>query len=128
MKSGMEHVFLAELKDGVSGFHNWVFFAKQEEAGLLNCAGWMKFLDMGTPGALIQHKFVWCSACKPISSMFIGTSPEFELAVYSACLLVRPGSTTCPMLFDTNPVKVTTYTIGSSSQYVASSYADPVLP
>lgn len=23
--SGLEHIFLAELKNGVSGFHNWVF-------------------------------------------------------------------------------------------------------
>jgi poly(U)-specific endoribonuclease len=121
--SGMEHIFLAELKNGVSGFHNWVFFAKEEEAGRMNYRGWMEFLDLGPQGAIVQHNFMWRNANKPISSMFIGTSPEFEMAVYSACWLTRPDSTTCPMSFGNRKVPVTTWTIGASKQYVASAYA-----
>jgi len=120
--SGLEHVFLGELRSGVSGFHNWAFFAKEEEAGRLNYRGWMEFLDLGTKGGIIQHNFQWRSQNKPISSMFLGTSPEFELAVYSVCWLTR-SDVSCPMSFGGARVPVTTWTIGSSKQFVASAYA-----
>jgi len=39
---------------------------------------------------LITLQFTWSKGCgKPIGSSFIGTSPEFELALYTTMFLMR---------------------------------------
>lgn len=83
----------------------------------------IKLFENLQKGAIIQHNFQWRGSSKPISSMFIGTSPEFEMGVYTLCWIARPDSSSCPMSFGGKKVPVTTWTIGSSKQFVASAYA-----
>lgn len=46
--SAMEHIFLAEIKDGrVSGLHNWLYFFDEEKKRSANYLGYMKKLDLG---------------------------------------------------------------------------------
>jgi len=128
--SGFEHVFMGELSSGtsVSGFHNWLFYDFVEPANLTYTAC-TKYADYGPKGGLIQLSFRWHNLNKPITSMFVGTSPEFELTVFSVCWLTRSGGPNCPQsYFGGNKAKVTTYTIGSSQQHVGSAYADPTIP
>ena len=47
--SGFETVFLAEQFDNeIIGLHNWIYYAKMEEAKKLNYLGYIKKLEIGT--------------------------------------------------------------------------------
>lgn len=47
--SGFETVFLAEQFDSeIIGLHNWIYFAKQEEASKLNYLGYIKKAELGS--------------------------------------------------------------------------------
>lgn len=100
---GFEHVFCGEQKNGaVIGFHNWVKFMTEEAAGRVDYRGFTFAPRHNDPGEddptphLISIKFGWEDddgaatnglPVKSISSLFIGTSPEFELALYTLCFL-----------------------------------------
>lgn len=93
--SGFEHVFLGEIKDNqVIGMHNWIQIYLQEKKGDFNYKGYIKPKKTErahTPQQphnneqFITMQFEWKKASKMISSSFIGTSPEFEFALYTLC-------------------------------------------
>ncbi|XP_045596820.1 uridylate-specific endoribonuclease [Procambarus clarkii] len=123
--SGFEHSFVGELKNGeVSGFHNWVNFYKEEQDGNLNYEGWSKVINLGTKAKIIMDHFEWLSEPKTIGSMFIGTSPELELATYTVCFLARPDSL-CPVQMDNQQFHVQTWTLAYDGKVlVGSAYPD----
>jgi poly(U)-specific endoribonuclease len=93
--SGFEHVFLGEIKHGVEiiGFHNWIRIYLEEKKGKFNYLGYIKSKphkghwgsDLDEHKQLITMQFEWSGAKKLFSSSFIGTSPEFEFALYTLC-------------------------------------------
>ncbi|XP_063921206.1 endoribonuclease CG2145-like isoform X2 [Zophobas morio] len=95
--SGFEHIFLAELKNHqVSGLHNWLYFEAEEKNNQANYLGYMKKVDLGDKGAILKFHFTFRGVDKPVGSMFIGTSPEFEMALYTTCFLLRADKI-CPL-------------------------------
>lgn len=44
---------------------------------------------------------------KPVNSMFIGTLPEFDLAIYTVCFVMNRNK--CPVSFGGKKVKVQTF-------------------
>lgn len=89
--SGFEHTFVGEVGSGdaagrVVGLHNWVRFALLERAGHANFHGHIPpkraRADPGDRVVSIQFS-AFGAAAKDISSMFVGTSPELELALYT---------------------------------------------
>lgn len=75
-------------------------------------------------GKIIKHKFDWESKEKPISSMFVGTSPEFEMALYTVCYYARPGAK-CPVKLNGRTVNIQTHYINKQGKrYIGSAYPD----
>lgn len=71
---------------------------------------------------MIRNPFFWNSAYKPVGGFFIGTSPAFDLAVYTLCFYARPNEN-CPLTFNGHDVPVLAYTINcDAGECVGSSY------
>ncbi|CAN9499172.1 unnamed protein product [Ophioblennius macclurei] len=96
--SGFEHVFVGETKSGneIVGFHNWIQFYLQEKNNLLDYKGY-KAGRHDTPDHddhVLNLQFSWHSLVKPVGSAFIGTSPEFEMAIFTVVFLMNTDRTT----------------------------------
>ncbi|XP_050312708.1 endoribonuclease CG2145-like [Anthonomus grandis grandis] len=108
--SGFEHVFVAEIKENqVSGLHNWIYFYDAEAQNKANYLGYLKKIDLGDKGAILKHHSTFHDISKPVNSMFIGTSPELELALYSTCFILR-ADRICPLKMNGNRFIIRTYT------------------
>jgi poly(U)-specific endoribonuclease len=89
--SAFEHVFVGEVKNNeVTGFHNWLQFYYQEKAGHVDYRGYVVPHRRGQPTSkvtgkepVLSLKFAWAGEVKPVSTFLIGTTPEFELALYT---------------------------------------------
>ncbi|XP_069050528.1 uridylate-specific endoribonuclease A isoform X2 [Lepisosteus oculatus] len=129
--SGFEHIFAGEIKKGkVSGFHNWVQFYLLEKEGLLNYYShnfdgpWTGYPDV------LGMQFNWDGYFKQVGSALIGSSPEFDLALYTLCYIARPGKQ-CRLSLGGKPLVIQTYTwdnsfYGNGKKFIASAY--PVSP
>ncbi|GLJ11612.1 hypothetical protein SUGI_0172760 [Cryptomeria japonica] len=94
--SAFEHVFVGEIKrhqtKEVSGFHNWIQFYLEESKGRVDYQGYIyprrrgQFPDSETQ--LLTAQFTWNGVLKSVSSVLIGVSPEFEIALYTLCFCV----------------------------------------
>ncbi|XP_051562807.1 uridylate-specific endoribonuclease A [Myxocyprinus asiaticus] len=125
--SGFEHIFVGEIKGGkVSGFHNWLQFYLNEKQGLVNYYShsfngpWTTYPD------ILGMQFNWDGYFKEVGSAFIGSSPEFDLAVYSLCYITRPGKM-CYLSLGGKTQGIQTYTwdkssYGDGKKYIGSAF------
>lgn len=112
---GFEHVFMNEIKNNkVSGLHNWIYFHEQELDSHhdVDYKGYLKSLHLGNvmfyywfsqlswilmvsfvlffqKAQLIKYRLGYRNINKPVNTMFIGTLPEFEMALYTVCFTMR---------------------------------------
>lgn len=108
--SAFEHVFLSETKNGtITGLHNWVYFHDEEVAGRIDYKGWLKKVELGRKGAVVKYRFSHNNINKPVNAMFVGTSPELEMALYTLCFEVRPDKE-CPISLGGNKILIRTHT------------------
>lgn len=91
--SGFEHVFVGETRSGneLIGFHNWVQFYLQEKSQQLDYKGFKAgYRDLpDQDDHVLNLQFSWHGVVKPVGSAFIGTSPEFEMAVFTVVFLLN---------------------------------------
>lgn len=66
---------------------------------------------------MLSVQFTWQGFQKDISSMFIGTSPEFELALYTVCFLAGQ---------EDNLIQVGDYQVRVKAYRIKSKYGDKV--
>jgi len=119
--SGFEHVFVGEINPAkriVSGFHNWIQFYLQERSRHVNYMGYMK---TGNKNHLLMMRFKWDNELKVIGSAFIGTSPEFEMALYTAVYLMGYSQVQFPL--NGNNIKITCHGINQDKS-IGSCYPD----
>ena len=126
--SGFEHVFIGEVKkNAVSGFHNWVSFYQKEKLSSgrnsgINYLGYIKKVNFGNFGSGISNVFTWNGVIKKHGSMFVGTSPELEMALYTICFLTRKGQN-CNIKLNNVPVQIKTSEVTQGSHdYIGTAY------
>jgi len=93
--SGFEHVFVGEMKNGISGLHSWVRFASQELLGDINYLGYINDVQLGVE-SMLEMPMMWNGVYKAISSIAVAGSPELEMALGTVCFLTRPNGL-CPL-------------------------------
>ncbi|XP_023262495.1 poly(U)-specific endoribonuclease-C-like [Seriola lalandi dorsalis] len=95
---GFEHVFVGETRSGteIIGFHNWIQFYLQEKNSYLDYKGY-KARESDLPDQddhVLNLQFSWHNLVKPVGSAFIGTSPEFEMALFTIVFLINTDRST----------------------------------
>ncbi|XP_049550037.1 uridylate-specific endoribonuclease [Orcinus orca] len=124
---GFEHVFSGEVKKGkVTGFHNWIHFYLQEKEDLVDYYSHICDRPMDSYPRVLALQFSWDGYYKEMGSAFIGSSPEFEFALYSLCFIARPGKV-CQLSLGGHPLAIQTYTwdkstYGNGKKYIATAY------
>ncbi|XP_057318665.1 endoribonuclease CG2145 [Microplitis mediator] len=124
--SGFEHVFLTELKSGteVSGLHNWIYFNAEEGKNRVNYLGYMKKLDLGDKGVIVKLHAKFNDIDKPVTTMFVGTSPELEMALYTVCFFTRSESS-CPVSLGGSKFNIITHKFKyRGNDLIGSAYPD----
>ncbi|XP_073417527.1 uridylate-specific endoribonuclease isoform X2 [Dendrobates tinctorius] len=125
--SGFEHVFVGEVKKGkVSGFHSWIRFYLLEKKGMIdyhshNYDGpWTTYPDV------LGKQFNWEGFHKEVGTQIIGSSPEFDIAVYSLCFISRPGKK-CTVSMGGHEIAIQTYewtknSYNNGKKHIATAY------
>jgi poly(U)-specific endoribonuclease len=119
--SAFEHVFIGELKNGeVSGLHNWVTFYIRER-NFTQQFDYKGFI-VKRNNLMASVKFTWQGQPKTGGSFFIGTSPEYDMAVFTLCFLARNGQP-CNIELDGCPASITTHDLSQNGRtYIGSAY------
>ncbi|XP_067856218.1 uridylate-specific endoribonuclease A isoform X2 [Heptranchias perlo] len=129
--SGFEHVFSGEVKRGiVSGFHSWIRFYLAEKRRELNYYSYSYNQRGNDYPNILATQFNWNGYYKEVGSGFIGSSPEFDFAIYTLCFIAKPNES-CMVRLGGNTMNIQTYTwtkstYGNGKKYVASAF--PLTP
>lgn len=59
-------------------------------------------------GEVIKVAYKWMDKVKKAGSMFVGTSPELDMAVYTLCILTRPNRG-CPVQMNAHKFNIQTW-------------------
>jgi len=116
--SGFEHTFVGETRgNDVTGFHNWITAYHREKSGAFVYGPYISTC----PNEVVKFSFRYYGATKPVSSMFMRTSPEVEIALYALCLSVHNG-TNCPVRRNGTNFSMTSWDMTGLPKTVGSAY------
>lgn len=119
--SGFEHVFIGEEKHGeVAGLHNWLRIYTLERNATENFDYKGYIVTRGEVMATV--KFTWNGIVKKSGSVMFGTSPEFDMALFTLCFLSRHGRQ-CKVELDACPLSITNFDIVQNGKvYIGTTY------
>nr|KAG5699948.1 hypothetical protein BaRGS_018247 [Batillaria attramentaria] len=88
--SGFEHVMVGEYQSSseVNGLHSWLAYYLKEKNHQINYYG---YVERTSPN-LVALNYSWNGRHKGLGSFFLGTSPEFDMALYTLCALANTGA------------------------------------
>lgn len=66
-------------------------------------------------GGILKVHYTWKGKNKPVGTLFVGTSPEFELSLYTVCFLIRPNDK-CYLRVGGKDIFIQTYTFTARNQ------------
>jgi len=129
--SGFEHVFVGEERDGkIIGFHNWIQFFIEELKKNVDYYGYVlpKRRNAHLPDGhdpIVSVQFSWKGELKNVSTILIGASPEFEIALYTLMFLASGEET--EVVFGGTTVVLHCFKINTrAGQFLGTCYPDLV--
>jgi len=131
--TGFEHTFVGEkvANNGYRGFHNWYqFYLEQTHNNNITDVQPFRYKDRAEPRLIYQLKFKWDGANKQVagspgeqgsSSIFVGTSPSFDIALFTVCFIEHKGKE-CQCTIGRTSITVQTHPKDNAPDQVASAY------
>ncbi|XP_063973639.1 endoribonuclease CG2145-like [Diachasmimorpha longicaudata] len=115
--SGFERIFLAEIypDSNLLGGQNWIYFTYEESLKNINYMGYTEERNLTDKAKLLSVNFSMRDVTKNNSTMLIGTSPEFEMALYTICFYTRPDDF-CPISLGGNKFHIYTHSFQDSGK------------
>lgn len=105
---GFERVFASEkYGTAIIGVQDWIYFENQESLKRIDYMGYVDKLDLGSTASLVKLNFQQDGNIRQNATIFVGTLPELEMALYTICFYTRPNDL-CPVSL--GATKFTIYT------------------
>ncbi|XP_043518178.1 poly(U)-specific endoribonuclease homolog isoform X3 [Frieseomelitta varia] len=121
---GFERVFASEnYGTAIIGVQDWIYFEYQESLKRIDYMGYIDKLDLGSTASLIKLNFQMDGIVRPNATIFVGTLPELEMALYTICFYARPNNL-CPVSLGGTKFNIYTH----SFTYFGTEIIDLALP
>ncbi|XP_043786954.1 uncharacterized protein LOC122711867 isoform X4 [Apis laboriosa] len=96
---GFERVFASEnYGTAIIGIQDWIYFEYLESLKRIDYMGYVNKLDFGNIASLLKVNFQIDGIVRSNVTIFVGTLPELEMALYTICFYARSNNL-CPVSF-----------------------------
>lgn len=106
--------------DTINDFQHWR--RKLSIANFPIANGFLSFIFILQALDIVAARFTWNGLPKAKGSFFVGVSPEFDIAIYTACALTKPNAI-CSFTMAGNSLQIQTYDVAhKTGLQVATAY------
>ncbi|XP_043679691.1 poly(U)-specific endoribonuclease homolog [Vespula pensylvanica] len=123
--SGFERVFASEIygDTDILGVQDWIYFDHEESSKNINYMGYVDKMDLGNKASLVKLNLKMNGIIRPNVTIFVGTTPELEMALYTICFYARPNNL-CPVSLGNTTFNIYTHAF----RYYGKDLIDLALP
>lgn len=123
--SGFERVFASEIYGGtdILGIQDWIYFDHEESSNAINYMGYTDKVDLGNKASLVKLHLKMDGIIRPNVTIFVGTTPELEMSLYTICFYARPNNL-CPVSLGNTTFNIYTHAF----RYYGKDVIDLALP
>ncbi|KAK2580620.1 hypothetical protein KPH14_007732 [Odynerus spinipes] len=102
---------------------DWIYFDYEESFKRINYMGYVDKLNFGDKASLVKLNFNMEGITRPNTTIFVGTTPELEMSLYTICFYARPNNL-CPVSLGNTKFNIYTH----SFRYFGKDLIDLGLP